>query len=105
MLESKKQAAPRFPTRETAGVEIYGRNGRFTARLRNLSASGARLEIIRGETTPQTGDILKVTVQLKELGKTHKVDGEVIWLGQGAIGIQFINKEDVAVRILSKLSA
>lgn len=105
MQKSKTQVAPRYPTREVAGVEIYGRTGRLTVRMRNLSASGARLEIIRGETTPQTGDILKITIQLKEVGRTHKIDGEVVWLGKGALGVQFIKKEDVALRILSKLSS
>lgn len=104
MQKPKTQIAPRFPTRETAAVEIYGKTGRLTVRMRNLSSSGARLEIIRAEINPQTGDILKITVQLKELGKTHHIDAEVIWLGHGAIGIQFIKKEDIALKILSKLA-
>ncbi len=94
--------AKRFETKEKAFIEVYGHIGVLGAHLRNLSETGAFLEVSHGDYVPQKGDLLNLTVQLDSLKKTHNVSAEVVWAEGMGLGICFINKDEVLERMMAK---
>lgn len=94
--------AKRFKTRETARLEVYGHMGILVAFLKNISQTGAFLEVSQGDYVPQKGDLLNMTVSLDSLRRTHNVAAEVIWSKGLGLGITFINKEEVLERMMAK---
>lgn len=94
--------AKRFPTKETAQLEVYGHIGTLVANVKNLSASGAFLEISAGDYVPQKGDLLSMTVRLDSLRRQHNVTAEVVWSKGFGLGICFINKGQVLERMMAK---
>lgn len=94
----------RYVTREQAHVEIYGHIGIVSAQLRNLSQTGAFLEIAKGGYVPKKGDLLSLTVKLDTLKKSHNVAAEVIWSKGLGMGICFISKDEVLERMMAKTS-
>lgn len=94
--------AKRFQTNETAHIEIYGHLGVLEANLRNLSKTGAHLEVTTGKYTPKKGDLLNMTVKLGSLRRTHNVAAEVVWSDGVGLGICFINKDQVLERMMAK---
>ncbi len=97
--------AKRFHTNEFAHVEVYGHVGILNAALRNLSISGAFLEISKGDYVPQKGDLLNLTVKLSTLKKSHNVAAEVIWTQGLGLGITFISKDDILERMMAKTTS
>jgi hypothetical protein len=97
--------AKRFATREKANIEVYGHIGTLAARLRNLSETGAFLEVSHGDYVPQKGDLLNLTVELSTIRKTHNVAAEVVWSKGMGLGICFINKDEVLERMMAKAGA
>ncbi|WP_415063282.1 PilZ domain-containing protein [Bdellovibrio sp.] len=97
--------AKRFKTKETAQIEVYGHIGILVASLKNLSQTGAFLEVSLGDYVPQKGDLLNMTVQLGSLQRTHNVTAEVIWSKGLGLGICFINKDEVLERMMAKGSS
>ncbi len=97
--------AKRFKTKETAQIEVYGHIGVLVASLKNLSQTGAFLEVSSGDYVPQKGDLLNMTVQLGSLQRTHNVTAEVIWSKGLGLGICFINKDEVLERMMAKGSS
>jgi len=95
-------SARRFQTLETVHVEVYGRMGTLMARMRNLSSTGAFLELSNGEYIPQNGDFLHVTVNLYSVGKSHSFDAEVVWNRGLGFGVNFIKKEQLLDKMLQK---
>ena len=95
-------SAKRYETNETAHVEVYGHVGIINVNLKNLSASGACLEVSSGEYIPQKGDLLNMTVRLNSVQRTHNVAAEVIWSSGMGLGICFINKDQVLERMMAK---
>lgn len=94
--------AKRFQTVETAHIEVYGHVGILKANLKNLSATGAHLEVATGKYVPQKGDLLNMTVQLSSVRRTHNVCAEVVWTDGLGLGICFINKDQVLERMMAK---
>lgn len=92
----------RFITKETAKLEVYGHIGTLVAEIRNLSSTGALLEISSGKYVPQKGDLLNMTVNLQSISREHNVAAEVVWSGSNGFGICFINKENVLERMMAK---
>lgn len=95
-------AAKRFKTNEKAHVEVYGHNGSVNAALRNLSETGAFLEVSKGDYVPRRGDLLNLTVPLTTLQKSHNVAAEVIWSRGLGLGVCFISKDEVLERMMAK---
>lgn len=95
-------SAKRFVTNETAHIEVYGHIGILKASLKNLSATGAHLEVPPGNYVPQKGDLLNMTVQLSSVRRTHNVTAEVVWTEGIGVGICFINKDQVLERMMAK---
>lgn len=95
----------RFHTKETAQIEVYGHIGVLKANLKNLSKTGAFLEVSEGTYVPQKGDILNMTVQLGSLQRSHNLSAEVVWSEGAGLGICFINKDQVLERMMAKSSS
>ncbi|WII72802.1 PilZ domain-containing protein [Bdellovibrio sp. 22V] len=96
--------AKRYQTKETAQIEVYGHIGTLVANLKNLSQTGAFLEVAQGDYVPQKGDLLNMTVNLKSLRRTHNIAAEVVWSKGLGLGICFINKDEVLERMMAKSS-
>lgn len=96
------EAAKRFKTQEVAQIEVYGHIGILSANLRNISQTGAFLEVRKGTYVPQKGDLLNMTVSLAAIQRTHNVAAEVIWSSGLGLGICFINKDEVLERMMAK---
>lgn len=98
-------SAKRFKTNEKAHVEVYGHVGVLNASMRNLSQTGAFLEVSRGDYVPRKGDLLNLTVSLDSLKKAHIMAAEVIWCKGLGVGICFISKDEVLERMMAKNGA
>lgn len=90
-----ESVAQRYQTNETAFVEVQGRSGKILCRMNNLSTTGAFFEIINSHFTPKQGDLVRVTVNLKQVGKTHTLHGHIIWSRGLGLGIAFLKNKDV----------
>lgn len=97
-------SAKRYPTKEVAQLEVYGHIGTLVANIRNLSASGAFLEVSEGDYVPKKGDLLSMTVRLSTLQREHNVSAEVVWSKGLGLGVCFINKGEVLERMMAKSS-
>lgn len=94
--------AKRYTTKEKAQLEVYGHIGTLVANVRNLSQTGAFLEVSYGDYVPQKGDLLNMTVKLDSLQREHNVAAEVVWSKGLGLGVCFINKDDVLERMMAK---
>jgi hypothetical protein len=95
-------ATERHQTQERAYLEIFGRMGTLIAELKNLSTTGAFLEIIQGDYIPQKGDLIRVTVPLESLGRTHSVNAEVVWGKSLGVGVSFLNRQETMTKMLTR---
>lgn len=98
-MMTKPHTAQRFQTQEPARVEVYGKTDAFLCKLSNLSTSGALLEVLSSTYTPQVGDLICVTVSLRNLNKTHVLNGEVIWCKDQNMGVAFINHKTLLQKL------
>ncbi|MFN8944345.1 MAG: PilZ domain-containing protein [Pseudobdellovibrionaceae bacterium] len=92
----------RFATLEIIALEVYGQMGEHVAKMKNLSKSGAFLEVVKGQFSPQKGDLIRMKVTLSSLQKTHQVDAEVVWTQEKKFGVTFVRKEELVEKMLSK---
>ncbi len=97
---SNVEVAKRHHTNETAFVEVHGRTGKIMCRMSNLSKTGAFFEIVNSHFTPRQGDFVRVTVNLKQLNKTHTLHGQIIWNKGLGLGVAFLKSKDVFKKIL-----
>ncbi|GIL16433.1 MAG: hypothetical protein BroJett040_01840 [Oligoflexia bacterium] len=95
-------SADRFPTKEKASIEIYGRSGTTIANLKNLSQTGACLEYEDSEFQLSEGDLIRMTVFLKSINRKHRVNAEVVWKNGSESGIQFISQDQLLDKIVTK---
>lgn len=95
----------RYITDEQAFLEIYGRMGTLTAQMKNLSQTGAFLEVLKGDYIPKKGDLVRVTIPLETVGRTHSVNAEVIWGKSMGVGVCFLNHQDTMTKMLSRSRA
>lgn len=92
----------RFATLEIIGLEVYGQMGEHIAKMKNLSKSGAFLEVVKGAFSPEKGDLIRLKITLSSVRRTHQVDAEVMWTQERKFGVSFIKKEDLVEKMLSK---
>ncbi len=95
----------RFNTKEIAQLEVYGRMGKVTCKMANLSQSGAFLEIINSTYLPKKGDLVRVTILLRQINKTHVVDAEIIWCRGLGLGLNFLKKNNLLEKLSSRSTA
>ncbi len=103
--EEKKTPSPRYYTKEMAQVEVYGRMGKIFCKMSNLSQSGAFLEIINSNHMPRSGDLVRITVLLRQINKTHVVDAEIIWSRGLGLGLNFLKKTDLIEKLSGRVNA
>ena len=94
--------ARRFLTHENASIEVFGRMGTLYGTMKNLSQSGCYLELVKGAFSPKEGDFVQISLSLKSIAKTRNLTGQVVWNKGLGFGVEFIKKEDVAKKMLSK---
>jgi hypothetical protein len=83
-------AAKRYPTQEIVHVEISGRqNNKLLCKLENLSTTGSSLKILSAKVIPRPNDIIKITVDLKSINKTHTLYAKIIWINGLSLGACF----------------
>ncbi len=70
-------------------------------KMNNLSMTGAFFEIVNSQITPRQGDVVRITVSLKKLNKSHVLHGQIIWNKGLGIGIAFIKSQDM-VNLIAK---
>jgi hypothetical protein len=96
------QNQKRFSTLEMAHVQVYGRMGNLVSKLKNVSSSGAFLELTQGEYVPQQGDIIHVTVHLHSINRSRAFDAEVKWNDGLGFGVHFIKKDQLVEKMMTK---
>lgn len=94
--------APRHHTFEIAHIEVYGKAGEIVSCLRNLSTTGAFLELTAGPFLPQKGDLIRATVHLSTIKKTRVLNAEVVWTNDSGFGVTFIDKPELMKRLFSR---
>ncbi len=95
-------AALRFPTKEKASVEIYGKAGKLFADLANISRTGACLEYPIDDTPVRRGDLLRLTVELPNVGRRHFISAEVVWRTGKRTGVLFLKPEELLDRMVGR---
>ncbi|MBC7420439.1 MAG: PilZ domain-containing protein [Bdellovibrio sp.] len=101
-IQSDQAQAKRFSTKELAQIEVYGRMGKVFCKMANLSQSGAFFEIINSNYMPRSGDLVRVTVLLRQINKTHILDAEIIWCKGLSLGINFLKKSELMQKLAGR---
>ncbi len=108
----KQQMHRRYLTNEQAEMMAFGQENKIKGKLKNLSLGGAFIALPLASTLRlDAGDMIKVQVPLKHEGKTHVINGEIMWLHKDeknkiqGVGIHFLSKEECYEKMMSKISA
>ena len=99
---SETPSAKRFFTKELAQIEVYGRMGKVFCKMANLSQSGAFFEIINSNYMPRSGDLVRVTVLLRQINKTHILDAEIVWCKGLGLGLNFLRKDQLMEKLAGR---
>lgn len=89
------QIAKRHPTREIVQMEIHGRAIKIQCRMNNLSITGAFLELTSSNVIPKQGDLVRMTITLRQINKTHTVHGQIIWCRGLGLGVSFLKDKEL----------
>jgi PilZ domain len=100
--QTTQEAPQRFFTQELAQLEVYGRMGKVFCKMANLSQSGAFFEIINSNYMPRSGDLVRITVLLRQINKTHVLDAEIVWCKGLGLGLNFIKKEQLMKKLAGR---
>lgn len=92
-------AAKRHLTKETAVMEVYGQTEKIICRMNNLSKTGAFFEIVNATYTPKKNQVVRITVNLKQLNKSYTLHGEVVWSKGLGVGVSFVKPKDLLKKI------
>ncbi len=100
----------RFNTIQGSDVENTTKGTVFKANMTNMSRGGCLLEVA-GKMDVSEGDMLKMTMQLTQVGKSHQVYGEVVRVSNPngnpeifALGIRYVSPEDFYNAVVEKFS-
>lgn len=93
---------PRFSTYAKVKCQKYGSALDSTMILNNISKSGARLDSTTLSTDFIKGDILRLEIDLEGIQRIRVVNAEVIWSKDGAIGVSFVQPENVYEKLLTR---
>lgn len=81
----------------------YGSGYRAMMVLKNISKSGARLNLITTASQFLKGDILRLVVELDSVNRNHVVNAEVVWSKEGALGVSFLSsKHEIMTKLLNR---
>ena len=105
MQKTSPQVAQRFMTQELASIEVYGKEGKIVARMANVSITGAFFEVISSSFMPKKDDLVRISISLRAVNKTHLIDASVVWSKGLGLGVQFLTRDDLNVKIAQILKA
>ena len=100
--ENQDPQAKRFLTKELAQIEVYGRMGKVFCKMSNLSQSGAFFEIINSNYMPRSGDLVRVTILLRQINKSHTLDAEIVWCKGLGLGLNFLKKTELLHKLAGR---
>ena len=100
--QPKRPIAKRFLTQELVQVEVFGRIGKIFCKMGNLSVTGVFFEIISANYMPKSGDLVRITVNLRSLKKVRTMDAEVVWCRGLGMGLQFLSPEKFREKLTQK---
>lgn len=94
-----QQIATRFPTEQPAIIRSELRPGEMSGVIRNLSATGAYIEVEENSLGLELHEIFTVQIEVAE-SKNYSFDCKVMWTkktheGLIGFGVAFINKEEL----------
>lgn len=106
-----QQMLQRYPTNQRVVVESLQEGMVIDSSMYNLSKGGAYCEFDpTDETQVSIGDLVKISVPLSDLSKSHALNAKVVWTtkkgrysGRHGFGLKFINNEEVYRALLGKL--
>ena len=104
MQNTSAQPARRFLTQELAQIEVFGKSGKVLTKMTNVSVTGAFFEIINASYMPRKNDLVRITVNLRAVNKTHVIDAQVVWNKGLGLGVQFLNRDEINSKISRMLS-
>jgi hypothetical protein len=97
------EVAKRFQTNENAVVEFYNKPGAMTASLVNMSSTGACLQWHYPEGDfLEKGALIKITIMLGSLKKSHYLTAEVVWNKRGRLGICFVKPSELMSKVIRR---
>lgn len=102
MTDNTKEIATRYLTHEMAVLEVYGRIGKVSCKMSNLSISGAFFEILNSSFIPKRGDLIRISINLGKVKKRYNLEAEVVWSRGLGLGVNFINREQLLQQLSSK---
>lgn len=100
--DNEPARSKRFITKELAQIEVYGRMGKVFCKMSNLSQSGAFFEIINSNFIPRAGDLVRVTILLRQINKTHIIDAEIVWCKGLGVGLNFLKKNELMQKLAGR---
>lgn len=96
-----QQQFKRFRTNQSMDVENYSTGESVETSLFNLSVGGAYFES-QGKYQAGIGDLLKMSVQLNDLRRSHMMNAKVVWTtrkgtysGGYGVGVRFVKNDEV----------
>lgn len=92
--------ANRFPTDEKATIEVLGKNSSVTAKLHNISKTGACIDWAPESFALMKGDLIRMKVDLSVIKKSHHLNAEVVWANGRRSGLHFLNAEEFYEKML-----
>lgn len=102
----EQQVQRRYSTNQNTVLQVVGTDSNISARITNLSLSGAKIHF-DDKPAWKTGELIKMEVALDALNKTHSVHAKVIWIekepGTKEMGVEFIPTEEVYSHLLSNV--
>lgn len=96
------QPEPRYRTYAKVRCQKYGAGLVSLMVLKNISKSGAKLNMISIQQEFQKGDILRMVIELDTIGRSRTVNAQVVWSQSGALGVSFLHPDDVVSRLLNR---
>lgn len=99
-----QQRFKRYTTSQEAQIEVDSTGASLAMRVRNLSKGGAYLEFIQPNNI-QIGELVTVTLELKDLQRKYTMPARVIWTNKHGnrglgVGVEFTGRGDVQRSIL-----
>lgn len=92
----------RYVTYAKVRCQKYGSGTTSMMVLNNISEGGARLNLVASTILYSKGDIVRMVVELDALKRSRTVNAEIRWVRGSAIGVSFINPDDVYAKLLAR---
>ena len=92
-------------TGELCRVEVCGRVQDLTAKLKNISESGAFLEYVRGAYIPKAGDFVRIYVQKPGSDQLQILDAKIVRSQGLCFGAHFVKNFELIEQLFKQLKS